>query len=91
MGSRLEHIDVAKGIGIILVVLGHNWIIRTEKGELFRIIFSFHMPLFFFLSGVLFKAQSDFRHTFGAYSFLRACCIGSGRSKRQTPAERRLC
>lgn len=55
MVSRLQHLDVAKGIGIAFVVLGHNWITLDEKGELFRVIFSFHMPLFFFLSGILFK------------------------------------
>lgn len=40
-------IDIAKGIGIILVVLGHV----TRNENLIRIIYSFHMPLFFFLSG----------------------------------------
>lgn len=40
-------IDVAKGIGIILVVLGHV----TRNENLIRIIYSFHMPLFFFLGG----------------------------------------
>lgn len=44
---RLDYIDIAKGIGIILVVIGHcmGW----EPG--FKFIYSFHMPLFFFLSG----------------------------------------
>jgi len=52
MTSRNATIDIARGIGIILVVLGHNWMVTNEKGELFRIIFSFHVPLFFFLSGL---------------------------------------
>lgn len=48
--SRSVLIDVLKGIGIILVVLGHI----TFGDQLVRkIIFSFHMPLFFFLSGVV--------------------------------------
>lgn len=37
-------IDVAKGIGILLVVLGHTYYNS-------QIIYSFHMPLFFILSG----------------------------------------
>ena len=40
-----------KGIGIILVVLGHT----THNDELGSWIYHFHMPLFFFLSGVFFS------------------------------------
>jgi fucose 4-O-acetylase-like acetyltransferase len=52
---RNATIDIARGIGIILVVLGHNWLVLEDKGELFRVIYSFHLPLFFFLSGVFLK------------------------------------
>lgn len=52
---RNATVDIARGIGIILVVLGHNWTVLQDKGELFRVIYSFHLPLFFFLSGVLLK------------------------------------
>jgi fucose 4-O-acetylase-like acetyltransferase len=49
--KRIEWIDTARGLGILLVVLGHvdppiNWTI---------FIYTFHMPLFFFLSGYLFS------------------------------------
>ncbi len=60
MSERNTSIDIAKGIGIILVVFGHNWIIAHDHGELFRIIFSFHMPLFFFLSGAVLHQDTDF-------------------------------
>jgi len=60
MTDRLNYIDVAKGIGILLVVFGHNWIVFAEKGELFNIIYSFHMPLFLFLSGVFFNPDKKF-------------------------------
>lgn len=63
---RNNAIDVAKGLGIILVVFGHNWIVLHDKGELFRVIYSFHMPLFFFLSGIYIKESE----TLG--SFLRS-------------------
>jgi polysaccharide biosynthesis protein PslL len=59
MVSRNLTVDVAKGIGIILVVIGHNWSVLHPKGELFRIIFSFHLPLFFFLSGIFLKASNS--------------------------------
>jgi fucose 4-O-acetylase-like acetyltransferase len=55
--SRNSTIDVAKGIGIFFVVLGHNWLSTHEKSELTRVIFSFHMPLFFFLAGIFLRAS----------------------------------
>lgn len=51
MPERIEWIDAIKGLGIILVILGHMTI--PQIARLF--IFSFHMPLFFFVSGWLFK------------------------------------
>lgn len=53
-------VSSAKGIGILLVLVGHFGFIPEFK----RIIYLFHMPLFFFLSGYLFKDR-------GAKEFLR--------------------
>jgi len=64
--TQYEWVNYAKGIGIILVVYGH--VARgvfnagmTEDGKLFRlvdaVIYSFHMPLFFFLSGLFFVSS----------------------------------
>lgn len=53
--KRIGWIDVAKGIGVILVVLGH---MPTVPRILRLWIFSFHMPLFFFVSGYLFKPST---------------------------------
>ncbi|MFZ6657462.1 acyltransferase family protein [Undibacterium sp. TJN19] len=61
MQARNATIDIGKGLGIILVVFGHNWIIAHDHGELFRIVFSFHMPLFFFLSGAVLHHDAAFR------------------------------
>jgi acyltransferase len=47
---RLQWIDALKGIGIILVVFAHH----SLPVSLDTYIFSFHMPLFFFISGFLF-------------------------------------
>jgi polysaccharide biosynthesis protein PslL len=60
MNHRNDGLDIAKGLGIILVVLGHNWIVLGSMGELFRVIYSFHMPLFFVLSGVFLKESERF-------------------------------
>ncbi len=50
--KRESKIDVAKGIGCLLVLLGHSLYINKH---LKNWIFSFHMPLFFFISGYLFN------------------------------------
>ncbi len=48
--QRIAFIDTAKAIGIVLVVIGHTPGIPAVAAEL---IYSFHMPLFFFISGYL--------------------------------------
>ena len=53
-------IDVAKGFGILLVVLGHNSVFRTSLHTAYEAVYLFHMPLFFFLSGTTFR-QTSFR------------------------------
>lgn len=54
--NRIATYDILKGIGILLVVLGHI----TRNDILGRCIFSFHMPLFFVLSGILYKEKEQF-------------------------------
>lgn len=58
MQSRHTAIDIAKGLGIVLVVLGHN---PTVGGWGWPgwMIFSFHMPLFFVLSGLFLRPSDD--------------------------------
>lgn len=51
---RTNHsIDKIKGIGIIAVVLGHLLLGSVSDNFLRYVIYSFHMPLFFFISGWL--------------------------------------
>jgi len=52
-----EWMLIAKGIGIILVVVGHFYpeTSPTYWSEIRKIIYSFHMPLFFILSGYLYS------------------------------------
>ena len=54
MKDRIQWVDCAKGIAVILVVLGHCVRAANSDTELVAraIIFSFHMPLFFLLSGL---------------------------------------
>jgi fucose 4-O-acetylase-like acetyltransferase len=63
MQKRVQYIDIAKGIGILLVVLAHNDLSGYHP-MLHRFIYAFHMPLFFFLSGIFFNPARDFRTIF---------------------------
>lgn len=51
--SRDSKIDLLKGLGILLVVLGHS--ISTLTQPINQVILSFHMPLFFFCAGLTLK------------------------------------
>lgn len=57
-------LDFAKGIGMLLVMFGHT----NYQQPLLTIIYSFHMPLFFVISGILYN-DSKYQ-TFG-YFFVR--------------------
>lgn len=66
MHQRVHWIDIAKGLGIILVCFGH---IRNGSGEsvwlpalnpAINAVYLFHMPLFFFLGGFTFSSKRPF-------------------------------
>ncbi len=54
--QRVEWIDVARGIGICLIVLGHV----LPNCDIRKFLYGFHVPLFFFLSGATFRPGSSF-------------------------------
>ncbi len=61
--KRDDLLDIAKGIGIMLVVLGHTlqgFYTDFDHNIIFRIIYSFHMPLFFFISGAVLCMKNNF-------------------------------
>ena len=63
--SRNKQLDIAKGIGIILVVLGHQIdFFDVAFPMVYRYIYLFHVPLFFFLSGLFFNESESFRNCF---------------------------
>lgn len=53
--ERIQWLDVAKGIAIICTIIGHTVAFGSQTRNL---IFSFHMPLFFLLSGYTIKTIS---------------------------------
>ncbi len=49
--SRLEQMDITKGIGILSVIAGHGVVSGVSQ----NFIYSYHMPLFFLISGYFIK------------------------------------
>ena len=62
MQSRISWIDVARGVGIIIVIYAHGLSAQNYR----HLFYSFHMPLFFFLSGIVFHhgKYEHFSHFF---------------------------
>ncbi|MBU3583489.1 acyltransferase family protein [Polynucleobacter sp. 15G-AUS-farblos] len=84
--NRDVFLDIAKGMAIILVVLGH--VIQGSSANFddllgFKMIYSFHMPLFIFLSGAVAAIAFDpmlvnagLEHTFkDAYARVKKALI----------------
>lgn len=74
MKERIEYIDIGKGCAILLMVMGHiiAWEYPKEfiqdsglpayNFSLYHFIYAFHMSLFFFFSGFVFKLRTvDFK------------------------------
>lgn len=64
MNKRLNYIDQLKGFAILLVVAGHVLefcLYKNNFSFLHDMIYSFHMPLFAFLSGLVFTSLSDYK------------------------------
>lgn len=58
IANRKNWIDWAKAIGILLVVMGHS---NYSQADINPMIFMIHMPLFFVVSGYLFKTNRDLK------------------------------
>lgn len=56
--NRIDYLDVARGIAIILMIIGHV----VTPGWKRTIIFSFHMPLFIIISGMFFKTGNSLKY-----------------------------
>ncbi len=59
--NRVEYVDIFRGIGIITMIIGH---IQFSGGTgidhyIDHFIHAFHMPMFFFISGMFYKSKPD--------------------------------
>lgn len=64
VGKRLDYLDMAKGLGMILVLIGHLqgdsiFTFSPYIQPLCVYIFSFHMPMFFIITGILLAIKGD--------------------------------
>ncbi len=50
--NRLRYIDIAKGIAMICVILGH-----LGDPNINRVVFTFHVPIFFFITGFFINSK----------------------------------
>jgi fucose 4-O-acetylase-like acetyltransferase len=62
--QRTAWIDILKGIAILFVVFGHNPFLLHLPHKVFNVIYSFHIPLFYFISGYLFKPNVSYKNLF---------------------------
>lgn len=66
--KRLDYIDSAKGIGILFVLIGHLCSLKFGLGQY---LYSFHMPLFFIISGFLLFYNDSWRDMSGKDIFIK--------------------
>ncbi|MGV0167035.1 acyltransferase family protein [Furfurilactobacillus sp. WILCCON 0119] len=59
--KRIEWIDVVRGMAILLIIIGHSLYVYSFS-NLAKVIFAVHVPVFFVLSGYLFK-ERDWKKT----------------------------
>ena len=67
--NRYNYIDISKGIGILMVVWAHILLVGVSHS----MIYAFHMPLFFFISGFLFNKEKYFNRYIWVNLQLRIC------------------
>lgn len=72
MAQRLDYIDKAKGILISLVVIGHIW----QGGYAHNVIYSFHMPAFFVISGILMSYTKAYEKPYAKFVLGRLYSFG---------------
>ena len=56
-GERIAYVDAARGLAILCVVLGHLY----PGDGIVQYISSFHVPVFFILSGLLMAARDGWK------------------------------
>lgn len=64
--NRITYVDIARSLAIIFIILGHIYVHSEHCSFLFKFLYSFHVALFFIISGYTFKVTTD-----SFFSFLK--------------------
>ena len=59
MSKRINFIDIARSFAIIFIVLGHTLVHSVNCGIIFKLLYSFHVVLFFIISGYTYKIKGN--------------------------------
>lgn len=59
MKKRLNFVDISRGLAMIFIVLGHTLVHSEHCNIIFKLLYSFHVVLFFVVSGYTFKIKND--------------------------------
>lgn len=57
--KRIKYIDITRGIAICMIVLGHTIVYSNHLRGLYQFLYSFHVVLFFVISGMIFKIKKE--------------------------------
>ncbi len=68
--KRIEWVDVVKGMAVPLIILGHT----AQSQLIISYVYSFHMPLFFLLSGYTSSRATNWK-TFGKHILKDFCYL----------------
>lgn len=59
MNKRISYIDIARAFAILFIVLGHTLVHSEHCSAIFKFLYSFHVVMFFILSGYTFKIKDN--------------------------------
>lgn len=81
--KRLDHIDIAKAVGLLLVIYGHTFRMSMRAAHpwcafSYTFVYRFHVPLLFLLSGMGCTLTAQKNRSLSTRQFVRkrrtACC-----------------
>lgn len=56
VGKRVKYIDVARGIAILCIILGHFGVYEVD-----RVVFTFHVPIFYIITGYFLSKKYELK------------------------------
>ena len=71
MKERVKFIDISRALAIIFIVLGHTLVYSKHCSMIFKLLYSFHVVLFFIVSGYTFKIKKEGFKSFIKKKFIR--------------------